>query len=247
MDTSTKRERLPEIARAATEPSARGAQLRRRMVAVGGFSLLVIGFLVAVGAGRLVAFLLLVVAGGCLGYALVRRLRGGAKTNLRVREQLGAVTHRPLEELRRRRQANGERAEETRRREQVSRLNAQGVELRRANEPDAAAEAHRAALDLARSVDDPATEALTLNNLALALGHSGQEHEAIEHFDEAAAILRRIEDEHHEGQVLANLGLLHGRSGRREQAVYCLEAALGKLDRRSSAFRRVEEQLRRAS
>ena len=245
MDTSTKRERLPEIARAATEPSARGAQLRRRMVAVGGFSLLVIGFLVAVGAGLLVAYLLLVAAAGGLAYGVVRRLRRG--TNLRVRQQLGAATNRPLEQLRRRRQVAGERAEEAKRREQVSRLNARGVELRRADQPDAAAEAHWAALDLARGVDDPATEALTLNNLALALGHSGREHEAIEHFDEAAAILRRIEDEHHEGQVLANLGLLHGRSGRREQAVYCLEAALGKLDRRSSAFRRVEEQLRHAS
>src|SRR5438034_11082324 len=54
MDTSTRRERLPEIARAATEPSPRGAQVRRRMVAVGGFALLVAGFLVAVGAGLLV-------------------------------------------------------------------------------------------------------------------------------------------------------------------------------------------------
>jgi tetratricopeptide (TPR) repeat protein len=88
---------------------------------------------------------------------------------------------------------------------------------------------------------------MTLNNLALALSHTGDEGGAIQHFDEAREILREISDEHHEGQVLANLGLLHGRRGRHEQALYCLEEALAKLDPRSPAFGHVEEQLRRAS
>ena len=88
---------------------------------------------------------------------------------------------------------------------------------------------------------------MTLNNLALALAHAGDERAAIDHFDASVAILREIEDTHHEGQVLANLGFLHGRSGRHEQAVYCLESALDKLEPDSRAFRHVQEQLRRAS
>jgi tetratricopeptide (TPR) repeat protein len=246
MNTSAKREHLPEIARKAAEPGPRGVQLRRRAIAIGGFALLVAGFLFAVGAGRLVAALVLLGAVGAIALLAVRRLRTG--TDLEPLKQAGAAAmHKPLEGLRRRRCAARERAEETRKTEQVSRLNTRGAELRRADDPAAAAEAHQAALDLVRTLDDPGTEALTLNSLALALGHAGREQEAIERFDEAAMILRRIDDEHHEGQVLANLGLLHGRAGRHEQAVYCLEAALGKLDRSSPAFRRVEEQLRRAS
>jgi hypothetical protein len=50
-----------------------------------------------------------------------------------------------------------------------------------------------------------------------------------------------------EGQVVANLGILHGRRGRREQALSCLETALDKLQPGSHAYRRVEEQLGRAS
>ena len=246
MNTSTNKERLPEIARAAAEPTARGALLRRRIVAIGGFALLVAGFLFAIGAGLLVAMIVVLGAVGGIGFVVVRRFREGV--HLDLRGKVGAATQRPLEDIRRRRRhAAEERGEANRQREQVSRLNARGAELRKADQAAEAIEAHLAALELVRSMDDPSAEALTLNNLALAYGHAGQEQDAIELFDEAAAILRRIDDEHHEGQVLANLGLLHGRGGRHEQAVYCLEAALDKLDRRSTAFRRVEEQLRRAS
>jgi tetratricopeptide (TPR) repeat protein len=245
MDTRTLSENLPETAREALQPSVRGARLRRRIVAVGGFALLVAGFLVAIGAGKLVLLVLALAAVGILALIVTNRLRAGAHRP--VLKNVGAATRKPMQGIRERRAASQSRAEDGRRAEQANRLNARGAELRRANEAAAAVEAHRAALELVRTVDDPSGEALTLNNLALALGHAGEEQEAIERFDEAAEILRRIGDDHHEGQVLANLGLLHGRSGRQEQAVFCLDAALGKLDQRSAAFRRVEEQLRRAS
>jgi tetratricopeptide (TPR) repeat protein len=246
METDAERETLSEIARAAAGSTPRGALLRRRVIAIGGFALLVAGFLVAVGAGRLVAALVLLGAVGGIVFLFVRRLRRGVDLSA-VRHAGAAAKQKPLEEIRRRRQASGERANGNRQREQASRLNTRGAELRKANKPAAAVEAHQAALDIIRTLDDPAAEALTLNSLALALGQAGREQEAIDNFDEAATILRRIDDEHHEGQVLANLGLLHGRGGRQEQAVYCLQAALEKLDSRSPAFRRVEEQLRRAS
>jgi len=260
MDTNTLRENLPANAREALEPSPRGAQLRRRAVAFAGFGLLVLGFLYAVGLGRLVVFFLLAAAAGAIALVVKasigrrkRRVARGeqtarsAKSADNVLKGVGVAARRPLEGIRKRREVAGERASAKRQLEQAGRLNGRGIELRRQGDPAAAAEAHRAALGIVRSVGDRGTEAMTLNNLGLALGHAGDEQAAIDQFDEAATILREIDDEHHEGQVLANLGLLHGRSGRHEQAVYCLEEALGKLNRDSRAFQHVEEQLRRAS
>jgi tetratricopeptide (TPR) repeat protein len=252
MDASALKETIPENARAALEPTPKGARLRRRVVAVGGFSLLVLGFLLVIGAGRLILFLLAIAAMAGLAFVVGRSLRGRKGT---VRQAAGAVqsaagsaVRRPVASARtratERRDRSGERSRQRDRSQTANRLNARGVELRRQGDPQAAADAHRAALEL---TDDPSTEAMTLNNLALALAHAGDERAAIDHFDASVAILREIEDAHHEGQVLANLGFLHGRSGRQEQAVFCLESALDKLEPDSRAFRHVQEQLRRAS
>lgn len=253
MDVTAFRPSFPESARAALEPSPRGARLRRRSLAGAGLSILVLGFLVTVGLGRLVVALViaLAVAGGALAVAgLIRRRRLRLPRPAAARgalERAGGLARPRIDGLKRLGDSAGKRASESWLRRKINRLNAQGAELRRRGDSSAAIESHRAALELVREVGDSSAEAMTLNNLALALGHAGDEHAAIEHFDEAAVILRSLEDDHHEGQVLANLGLLHGRGGRHEQAVYCLEAALGKLDRGSRAFQRVEEQLRRAS
>ena len=262
MDGSALKETIPENARAALEPTPKGARLRRRVVAVGGFSLLVLGFFVAIGAGRLVLLLLAVAAAAGLAFAVGRSLRGrkgtvrhaaGAVQSAAgaVQSAAGAAAHRPVSSVRtrtaERRERARERSRERDRGKEATRLNARGVELRRQGKAAAAVEAHRAALDLAHAAGDSSTEALTLNNLGLALAHNGDESAAIDHFDASVAILREIQDTHHEGQVLANLGFLHGRSGRHEQAVYCLESALDKLEPESRAFRHVQEQLRRAS
>jgi tetratricopeptide (TPR) repeat protein len=127
------------------------------------------------------------------------------------------------------------------------RLNARGTEYRRNGDHSRAVEAHSEALSVVRAAGDRRGEALTLNNLALALAKTGHDDAALDHFEAALAILRELDDEQREGQVFANLGLMHGRRGRREQAVGCLQVALEKLDPDSSAYRRVEEQLRRAS
>jgi tetratricopeptide (TPR) repeat protein len=236
------------------------SQTLRRALAGAGLVLLVLGFLVAIGLGHLVGVLVVavLVAGGAVGlFALVRRhdVAGRAVPRVHGLDQAGrralAGGARAI-----RCRAEGVRQKAGSRRKprslhdphrEATRLNARGTELRRKGDPVAAIAAHEAALELAREAGDPSTEAMTLNNLALALGHAGNEQAAVVHFDEAAVLLRELEDDHHEGQVLANLGLLHGRSGRREQAVFCLETALGKLEPGSRAYRRVEEQLRRAS
>jgi tetratricopeptide (TPR) repeat protein len=70
---------------------------------------------------------------------------------------------------------------------------------------------------------------------------------AVEHFEQALVILRELGDEEYEGQVIANLGIVRHRQGRDEDAVSLLHAALDKLPPESSAYRQVEEQLRRAS
>jgi tetratricopeptide (TPR) repeat protein len=259
MDASALKDTIPENARAALELTAQGAQLRRRAIAVGGFGLLVLGFLVAIGLGKLIALLLLLVLAVAIAFLVGRTLRRRGGT---IRHATGAAVHsaagsiqsaagtaarRPVDGLRTRKTQWRERSKERDLGKEAGRLNARGVELRRKGDPAGAVEAHRAALQIAHEAGDPSTEAMTLNNLGLALAHTGDERAAIDHFDASVAILREIDDAHHEGQVLANLGFLHGRSGRDEQAVYCLEAALDRLEPDSRAFRHVQEQLRRAS
>jgi len=94
---------------------------------------------------------------------------------------------------------------------------------------------------------DRHAEALTLNNIALALARGGDDAAAVEQFARALEILRELDDRQHEGQVIANLGFTHRRHGRRDEATRSLAAALEKLDPQSPAHRRVELELRRAS
>jgi tetratricopeptide (TPR) repeat protein len=90
-------------------------------------------------------------------------------------------------------------------------------------------------------------EAHRLNNLAIALAQAGAEAEALEHLEQARVVLRELGDEEHEAQVIANLGMVHRRQGHSEEAVHLLHEALDKLPPESSAYRRVEEELRTAS
>ncbi|MBA2295574.1 MAG: tetratricopeptide repeat protein [Actinobacteria bacterium] len=134
-----------------------------------------------------------------------------------------------------------------RRHDQAMRLNTLGAQLRREGEHERAAEQHRAALAIVRDLGDEHNEALTLNNLALAVVHTDGIAAAVEHFEQALVVLRALGDEEHEGRVIANLGFIHKSHGRSEEAEPLLHAALDKLPADSTAYRRVEEQLRRAS
>jgi Tetratricopeptide repeat len=133
-----------------------------------------------------------------------------------------------------------------RRREALD-LNAAGTRLRRDGCYDEAAELHGSALEILRELRDRHALALTLNNLALALSQTGRDAQAVGLFEEAASILRELGDEEHEGRVMANLGLTHRRQGRREESDDVLQLALTKLPPTSSAYRKIEGQLRRAS
>ena len=132
-------------------------------------------------------------------------------------------------------------------RRQARRLNERGAQLRREGDYTGAAEQHRLALRILHDLGDRREEALTLNNLALALVHTGGVTIAVQHFEQALVLLRQIGDEAHEGQVIANLGVVRRRQGRDDDAVNLFSAALDKLPPESSAYRRVEEELRRAS
>jgi len=126
------------------------------------------------------------------------------------------------------------------------RLNALGAQLRKNGAAEAAVEQHRAALCIVRELGDRRGEALTLNNVALALARN-YDRAAVEHFKQAATILSELGDTEHEAQVIANLGITHRRHGRAQEAKRLLQTALEKLDPKTSEHRRVEEQLRRAS
>jgi len=245
MSTQPPTENFPAHVRTALEPSPKGAQLRRRVIAVGGFGLLVVGFLLAIGLWELVVLLVLAAAIGAAVLAVKSRI--GARSGGDALRETRAAARRRVDGLRTRKTERQKRSRERDRGKDAGRLNARGVELRRQGDPGGAVAAHRAALEIAHAAGDSTTEAMTLNNLGLALAHTGDERAAIEHFDTSVALLREIDDPHHEGQVLANLGFLHGRSGRHEQALYCLQAALDRLEPDSRAFRHVQEQLRRAS
>ena len=127
------------------------------------------------------------------------------------------------------------------------RLNERGAELRRRGNPEQAVEQHRVALAIVRDLGDQHAEALTLNNLGLALAQGGAETAAVRHLEQAVTVLRELGDEVHEGQVIANLGLVHRRQGHSEEALTLLHEALDKLPPESPAYRKVEEQLQRAS
>jgi tetratricopeptide (TPR) repeat protein len=132
------------------------------------------------------------------------------------------------------------------RQHQALRLNELGAQLRRRGDHELAAEQHRAALAIVRDLGDRRAEALTLNNLALALAQTADAM-ALQHFEQSLDVLRELGDEEHEGQVIANLGFVHRRQGRSEEADTLLQEALDKLPPGSSAYRQVEEQLCRAS
>ncbi|HEX6663939.1 MAG TPA: tetratricopeptide repeat protein [Gaiellaceae bacterium] len=137
--------------------------------------------------------------------------------------------------------------QEPERRRQALDLNAAGTRLRRDGYYDEAAELHEGALEILRDLQDRHSLALTLNNLALALSQTGRVDQAVDLFEESASILHDLGDEELEGRVMANLGLTHRRNGRREESDNVLELALTKLPPTSSAYRKVEGQLRRAS
>jgi tetratricopeptide (TPR) repeat protein len=251
-------------ARTALEQTPRGARLRQRFAALIGLALLVLGFLAAVGLGKVVVLVLLALLAGACGVVVIRLARrhhdlsSRAARVVRVLERALRAGRRALaggvlvarqraHELRQERLPTTRRAPSSNPRREAARLNARGADLRRSGDAEGAISAHTDALELVRKLGERSGEAMTLNNLALALGHAGDDQGALDRFEEAAAILRELRDDHHEGQVVANLGFLLGRRGRREQALTCLETALHKLEPGSPAYRRVEEQLRRAS
>jgi tetratricopeptide (TPR) repeat protein len=244
-------------------------QVRNRVLAFAGIWFLLAGMLTVLGFSIvLLASLALLFVGGALaaGLWLARRYRmGRAIRAAQVSIERGSRKLRSsLDELdagqRLGRLATGvahqaRGAVESRQRKpaapdphrQLQRLNELGAQLRRDGEYEQAAEQHRLALAIVRDLGDLRAEALTLNNLALALVHTGGVTVAVEHFEQALVILRELGDEEHEGQVIANLGIVRRRQGRDEDAVSLLHAALDKLPPESSAYRQVEEQLRRAS
>jgi tetratricopeptide (TPR) repeat protein len=218
-------------------------QLRGRVLAFAGLWFLLAGMLAAAGFAIVLLFSLLVVAlAGGIWLARRQRVVERLRTlglQQRVRHSAGSASRRARTLL------------ETRRSEPPAvparQLNEHGAQLRREGDYEGAAEQHLAALAIVRELGDRRAEALTLNNLALALVHTGSVALAVERFEQALVILRELGDKEHEGQVIANLGFVRRRQGRDEDAEFLLTAALDKLPPESFAYRHVEEQLRRAS
>ena len=245
---------LTAVVRALCARTPEGARFRRRLLAVGGFALLLLGFLAAIGFARLV----LLGAGAILAFAAGAALiLAGAKFALpRLRRARPRIPRPPVSRIA---VASGSafgdlararpqlRRSLAGRRRQAARLNARGASERRSGNIRAAIDHHSKALEIVRELGDERGEALTLNSLALAVARGGDDDAALAHFGRSVTLLRQLDDEQTEGQVVANVGLVHGRRGRRRQSAECLRAALEKLTPETPDYRRVEEQLRRAS
>ena len=247
-------ETLAAVVRTGFARTPEGARFRRRVLAVGAFGLLLLGFLAAIGFARLV----LLGAGAVLVLAVgaVLVLVGGAVVLPRLRRARPQIPRPRLAHIAGRSgSAFGElvrvrprpRRSVAGRRRQAVRLNARGASERRSGHIRAAVDHHHKALEIVRELGDGRGEALTLNSLALAVARGGDDDAALAHFGRSLALLRELDDAQTEGQVVANIGLVHGRRGRRQQSAECLRAALEKLSPETPDYRRVEEHLRRAS
>ena len=111
-------------------------------------------------------------------------------------------------------------------RKEALRLNTAGSGHRRNGEPLRAKEHHLAALELVRRTGDRVGEALTLNNLALALGATNDEEGAIACFQQAQVVARELDSPQYEGLIAANLAIAYRRRGYDDQALRCLHDAL---------------------
>jgi tetratricopeptide (TPR) repeat protein len=252
------------------ERSADGEIVRSRVLAFGGLWFLLTGLLAAAGIWIFfVASVLLLLNVGLAFGALSLLRRDGARERMAGITQSVARASRRLDgrardlKLRERVQRSAAGASRRARaltdtrqqrptdadpRRQARRLNTLGAQLRRDRDYEGAAEQHREALTIVRDLGDVHAEAMTLNNLALALVHTdGGVPAAIKDFEQALELLRGLGDEAHEGQVIANLASVRRRQGRDEDAEDLLNEALDKLPPESEAYRQVEEQLRRAS
>lgn len=247
-------EKLSAVVRTGVARTPEGARFRRRVLAVGAFALVLLGFLAAIGFARLV----LLGAGAVLVFAAgaVLVLVGGAVVLPRLRHARPRIPQPRLTRIAGRsgsafrklvRARPRPRRSVAGRRRQAARLNARGASERRSGNIRAAVDHHRRALEIVRELGDERVEALTLNSLALAVARGGDDDAALAHFGRSLALLRELDDVQTEGQVVANIGLVHGRRGRRQQSAECLRAALEKLSPETPDYRRVEEHLRRAS
>ena len=242
---------------------------RNRIAAAVGLAFVLGGFLIAVGLGIIVlaaAALAAVLVGGRIAVRTVRarvdahravatirgvgdRVKPLARTSVdRVRTtttKVVAEAHAAGNRLATQRIAKPR--DHHRLQKEALRLNTAGSDARRNGDPQRAGELHMQALEVVRELGDRVAEALTLNNLALALGAAGDTDGAIARFVEAHTVACNLDESKYEGLIAANLATAYRRRGYERQALEFLHVALEKLPPSSGAYRQVEEELRHAS
>lgn len=242
---------------------------RNRIAAGAGLIFVIAGCMIAVGLGVIVlgiAALTAVIVGGRIGLRAIRAhvdARHAAKKIRGLGDRVKPIARTSAERVREtttkvvaEAQAAGTRLSEQRPvrsrdryrlQKEALRLNTAGSDARRRGDPQRASELHLEALEAVRELGDRTAEALTLNNLALALGAAGDEDASIARFSEAHAVACELGAPKYEGLIAANLATAYRRRGYEQQAVQFLHVALEKLPPSSGAYHRVEEELERAS
>jgi tetratricopeptide (TPR) repeat protein len=235
MDATAIRASLPDTARAALEPSARGARLRRRTLAVGGFTLLVLGFLFAVGLGRFVLLVVLAVLAATAGLALLGLLRG--RGDLVVGHAAGAA-----KSLGRAGSVAGSGAAKTLGRAGTVAGSSAARTLGRAG--SAAGSAARTQVERAakserlhgrRSSDSARREVTRLNGRGIELRRRGDPAGAIEAHRAALELLHGLDDRATEALTLNNLALALGHAGEEQ-------AAIEHFDRAAAILRELDDE-----
>jgi tetratricopeptide (TPR) repeat protein len=242
---------------------------RNRIAAGAGLLFVVAGFMIAVGLAVVVlaaVALTVAIVGGRLGVRAIRSRvgdRNAAATIRTLGHRVKPIARTSAERMREKTtkvvtdaHAAGTRIaasrptpsrDRYRLQKEALRLNTAGSDARRRGEPQRASELHLDALEVVRALGDRTAEALTLNNLALALGAAGDEDASIARFSEAHAVASELDAPKYEGLIAANLATAYRRRGYEQQAVQFLHVALEKLPPSSGAYHRVEEELQRAS
>ena len=242
---------------------------RNRIAAGAGLVFVIGGFLVAVGFGVIVLAVAVLVGGFFGGRAALRALRAhldakragealrtlGERARPLARTSVDRVRATPTKVAAeahaagtRVATAKPQRSRDRHRlQKEALRLNTAGSNARRDGDPKRASELHNEALAVIRELGDRTAEALTLNNLALALGSAGDTDAAIARFVEAHAVACGLDDPKYEGLIAANLATAYRRQGYEQQAVEFLHVALEKLPPSSGAYHQVEAELRHAS
>ena len=112
------------------------------------------------------------------------------------------------------------------RKEEVIRLNEQGVQLFGQGKYSEALELFEKALVICKQIDDKSGEGAYLNNIGLVYNNLGQYQKALDYYQQSLVIRKQIGDKSGEGTTLNNIGVVYRSLGQYQKALDYYQQAL---------------------